>query len=586
VDSLAVEPNSGATVTALGDRVWRTKKVAMPPAATPVLKLRRQSNPCLTPFQPPHTMRTMNQNPVNPALEAAVIANAEDDTPRLVYADWLDENGDPDRAAFIRTQCALWNKDPADEDYVDLMELRWELAIRIKPSRAEWLAPQCDLRLLTVSGMLSYVDRGIHSPVERGFPYLASMKGEYDEEFPARARAQELRDYLPELFRTTTIRGFRFGLPMTRHLGAILGSAAASELSSLAFQNVSQHTGGAIKALVGSGAIQSLKRLELSHIETEEDAVAFANTSMPQLHMLHGLTGLAIRCPTSPLKQLLASSTFSRLTDASIHFDPSIADVGWAGIAELPRLHTLDVASFYGAKPAELGRARWFPYLVRLKGSSGPLTVAGAETMAALSMPRLKWLELYDNKIGNDELRHLAKSSLFEQLCVLSLSRQAIGDRGVAMIASSPCAKQLRQLRLGDNAFGKSGLNLIAKEGTFPSLTTLDLRSSRKQKASSTEMAAFLRSFSIPCLKHLSLHGWEVGDEGAKALAENPAFANLTWLDLYRTRIGDAGLRALANSPYLRGLIHLDVNENPCRWDLDELRKIGAFPAILSRWDS
>ena len=26
--------------------------------------------------------------PTNPALEAAVIANAEDDTPRLVYADW------------------------------------------------------------------------------------------------------------------------------------------------------------------------------------------------------------------------------------------------------------------------------------------------------------------------------------------------------------------------------------------------------------------------------------------------------------------------------------------------------------------
>jgi uncharacterized protein (TIGR02996 family) len=34
--------------------------------------------------------------PTNPALEAAVIANAEDDTPRLVYADWLDENARSD----------------------------------------------------------------------------------------------------------------------------------------------------------------------------------------------------------------------------------------------------------------------------------------------------------------------------------------------------------------------------------------------------------------------------------------------------------------------------------------------------------
>ncbi|MDB5313612.1 MAG: hypothetical protein JWO38_7814 [Gemmataceae bacterium] len=38
---------------------------------------------------------------------AAIRANPDDDTPRLVYADWLEEHGDPDRAAFIRVQCEL-----------------------------------------------------------------------------------------------------------------------------------------------------------------------------------------------------------------------------------------------------------------------------------------------------------------------------------------------------------------------------------------------------------------------------------------------------------------------------------------------
>ena len=60
--------------------------------------------------------------PVNPALEAAVIAHAEEDTPRLVYADWLDENGDPNLAEFIRTQVALWDNHPADADYIDQTE--------------------------------------------------------------------------------------------------------------------------------------------------------------------------------------------------------------------------------------------------------------------------------------------------------------------------------------------------------------------------------------------------------------------------------------------------------------------------------
>jgi uncharacterized protein (TIGR02996 family) len=36
------------------------------------------------------------------ALLRAIVGSPNEDTPRLVYADWLDENGDSDRAEFIR----------------------------------------------------------------------------------------------------------------------------------------------------------------------------------------------------------------------------------------------------------------------------------------------------------------------------------------------------------------------------------------------------------------------------------------------------------------------------------------------------
>src|SRR2546422_761256 len=36
----------------------------------------------------------------------AICAHPDDDGPRLVYADWLDERGDP-RGEFIRVQCGL-----------------------------------------------------------------------------------------------------------------------------------------------------------------------------------------------------------------------------------------------------------------------------------------------------------------------------------------------------------------------------------------------------------------------------------------------------------------------------------------------
>ena len=41
------------------------------------------------------------------AFLRSIIAHADDDLPRLVYADWLEENGQADRAEFIRVQCEL-----------------------------------------------------------------------------------------------------------------------------------------------------------------------------------------------------------------------------------------------------------------------------------------------------------------------------------------------------------------------------------------------------------------------------------------------------------------------------------------------
>ncbi|HEX5273253.1 MAG TPA: TIGR02996 domain-containing protein, partial [Gemmataceae bacterium] len=48
------------------------------------------------------------------ALLRAVIADPDDDAPRLIYADWLDEQGKADRAEFIRVQCALQAAPPGD----------------------------------------------------------------------------------------------------------------------------------------------------------------------------------------------------------------------------------------------------------------------------------------------------------------------------------------------------------------------------------------------------------------------------------------------------------------------------------------
>ncbi|MFO0848120.1 MAG: TIGR02996 domain-containing protein [Gemmataceae bacterium] len=65
-------------------------------------------------------------------LLAAVAAAPGDDVPRLVYADWLDEHGRPERAEFIRVQCELARLETApravQERHADLY--RREAALR------------------------------------------------------------------------------------------------------------------------------------------------------------------------------------------------------------------------------------------------------------------------------------------------------------------------------------------------------------------------------------------------------------------------------------------------------------------------
>src|SRR5262245_36899597 len=44
-----------------------------------------------------------------------ILEHPDDDTPRLVYADWLDDHGDPERAEFIRVQCQIARLSPDDD---------------------------------------------------------------------------------------------------------------------------------------------------------------------------------------------------------------------------------------------------------------------------------------------------------------------------------------------------------------------------------------------------------------------------------------------------------------------------------------
>ena len=109
----------------------------------------------------------------------AILDAPDDDAPRLLFADWLEERGDPDRAEFIRVQIAL-ARQPAADGAAALRARQHVLQAR---HDAEWSGP--------VGGVAFAWDYG------RGF--IEAVE----------ARAEAFLDGADELFRRAPVRRVR-----------------------------------------------------------------------------------------------------------------------------------------------------------------------------------------------------------------------------------------------------------------------------------------------------------------------------------------------------------------------------------------
>jgi uncharacterized protein (TIGR02996 family) len=91
-----------------------------------------------------------------------ILASPDDDEPRLAYADWLEQQGDRDRAEFIRCQIAAARLKPDDAQWRPAVERANEL---LQAHQAEWE---------TIPPELAEVGRVCG--LERGFPTWARCR--------------------------------------------------------------------------------------------------------------------------------------------------------------------------------------------------------------------------------------------------------------------------------------------------------------------------------------------------------------------------------------------------------------------------
>src|SRR5262245_8775489 len=71
------------------------------------------------------------------AFIAEIAERPDDDGPRLVFADWLEDHGDPARAEFIRVQCELARIEEDDDRRIELKRREGQL---LKEHSDRWTA--------------------------------------------------------------------------------------------------------------------------------------------------------------------------------------------------------------------------------------------------------------------------------------------------------------------------------------------------------------------------------------------------------------------------------------------------------------
>jgi len=118
------------------------------------------------------------------ALYSEVLAHPQDDLPRMIFSDALEEEGCEDHAAFIRYQLETARCEHDPDRWQELKELEWKLWPTVRAWYAERLPPPENRMVLDpFLGAILFLPSQIpfgkwsHAHVYRGFVGRVDIKG-------------------------------------------------------------------------------------------------------------------------------------------------------------------------------------------------------------------------------------------------------------------------------------------------------------------------------------------------------------------------------------------------------------------------
>lgn len=201
------------------------------------------------------------------AFRTAILSNPDENTPRLVYADWLDEHDRPKEAAFLRAWVRMVQADAASQEYHDAVREVWKhfpgesahaqsggmadyyegLPVWDAPEQPginELMNPQHSgpMRLHAYPNLFAVNDTGMlppDLPRRREFNKIGSLRCQY-EPMPVDTEAQQgMRRFVQEMGMSPHSRNIRRltleGAMAPGMMQNMLGSPNFSQLTHLSF---------------------------------------------------------------------------------------------------------------------------------------------------------------------------------------------------------------------------------------------------------------------------------------------------------------------------------------------------------------
>jgi uncharacterized protein (TIGR02996 family) len=360
----------------------------------------------------------------------AIFARYSEDGPRLVYADFLDESGEPERAELVRVQLALARIPDGHPRRAELVNREAELR---DAHSARWTEP--------LAGLVSAVE------FRRGVPDSVTVT------------AAVFLERGVELFRTARVRRLR------------LLDAADS-----------------IEKVAESPLLAAVRELDLCGNDLGHARVARLVRS-PHLGALAaldlGFNGLDDRAAAA----LARSSTLVNLTVLALNDNDTITCDGVRELAASPfyaGLRRLDLSgnAVAASGAAALTTPAAFPHLHTLRLRGNPLGDEGAEHLArspllARVVAKSRALDLRDAEIGVAGAMALAGSPALAQCATLDVSGNEFGEAGFARFVTAPSG--LRTVRFARNRITDAGLSAVRSRlpALLKQLGLLDLSGNR-----------------------------------------------------------------------------------------------------------